>query len=84
MNNYETMRIHGIDTTLLTDGEGKIYGRNDPQGYKVSVNPHNAIKLSELMQTTGHLTAEFIEDGVLIRNPANQKHDDNTVFAIMW
>ena len=80
----DTMTIHGIQNELLTDGEGRIFGKNDTQGYLISVNAHNAIKLSELMKSTGNLVAEFVEEGVLIRNPQTQQHDENTVFAVMW
>lgn len=78
------MRIFRIEDSLITEGEGKIFGRWE-KGYLLQVNAHNAIKLSELMQQSGHLVAEFeIDDPhVLISCPENQKHDDNTVFAIL-
>lgn len=79
------MRIFRIEDALLTDGEGRIFGRDPDKGYLLQVNAHNAIKLSELMKVSDKLIAEFdpTEDHVTITSPDTQKHDDNTVFAML-
>lgn len=77
------MRVFKIDDSLLTEGEGRIFGRWE-NPYRLSVNDRNAKKLSALMKVSGHLVAEFESDAphVLIFCGKNaERTDDNTIFA---
>ena len=76
------MRVFRIEDALLTDGEGKIYGRDSEKGYHLSVNDRNAEKLRTLMNQSDHIVAEFhANDKVSITSRDLPQGDDYTVFA---
>ena len=79
------MRIFRIEDALLTDGEGRFFGRDSENGYLLQVNAHNSAKLSELMQVSDHLVAEFhnTEDHVSITSPKTHHINEITIFAIL-
>lgn len=82
---HPRMRIFRIEDALLREGEGRIYGRDSETGYLLQVNAHNAAKLSELMQGSDHLVAEFdnTEDHVTITSPKTHKDNEITIFAML-
>ena len=76
------MRVFGIEDALLTNGEGKVYGRDREEGYHLSMNDRNAAKLRTLMNQSDHIVAEFHKDDkVSITSRDTPEGDDYTVFA---